>query len=99
TVIAEKYHAMIELDMANSRMKDFYDVWFICKSQYFSGKELGEAIQNTFKRRGLELPIIIPTALTSDFSTNKLKQQQWRAFLRKLGDEDTEVSLHAVIDL
>ena len=29
TVIAEKFHAMVALGMANSRMKDYYDVWML----------------------------------------------------------------------
>ncbi len=35
TVIAEKFQAMIALGMINSRMKDFYDIWFMAKSMEF----------------------------------------------------------------
>lgn len=60
TVIAEKFHAMVTLGMANSRMKDFFDLWILCRDFPFSGKALTQAIRATFQRRKTELPIEIP---------------------------------------
>lgn len=35
--IAEKFHAMVNLDLQNSRMKDFYDIWILSRTLAFSG--------------------------------------------------------------
>ncbi len=51
TVVAEKLETMVSLDMANSRMKDFYDLWILLDAFDFEGKTLAEAIHNTFERR------------------------------------------------
>lgn len=97
TAIAEKYQAMVALDMANSRMKDFYDIWFMCSTQRFTGRELGEAIKSTFERRKTELPKEVPTALTSIFSTDVDKVIQWNAFRRKMKGVDVPEELNEVI--
>ncbi len=81
--IAEKYQAIVELDMANSRMKDFHDIWTLAHNLEFDGEILSEAIRKTFERRKTELPYSVPTAFTSEFSEDKTKQTQWRAFLNK----------------
>jgi predicted nucleotidyltransferase component of viral defense system len=55
TVIAEKYQALVSLGMANSRMKDFYDLWVMARDFDFQGESLATAIGNTFARRRTEL--------------------------------------------
>ncbi len=57
TVVAEKLEAMVKLGIANSRMKDFYDMEVLSRTFSFDGKSLREAIHNTFERRGTELPL------------------------------------------
>ena len=32
TVVAEKLEAIVSLGMLNSRMKDFYDIWFLART-------------------------------------------------------------------
>lgn len=81
--IAEKYQAIVELDMANSRMKDFHDIWVLARNLDFEGERLSEAIRRTFARRKTTLPKTMPTAFTPEFYENKMKQTQWRAFLNK----------------
>lgn len=83
TAIAEKYQAMVELDKANSRMKDFHDIWTLSHNLDFDGRKLAEAIRRTFEQRKTELPQSAPTAFTSSFYDDKTKQTQWEAFLRK----------------
>ena len=56
TVVAEKYQALVNLGMANTRMKDFYDLWFIARRFGFDGTTLSKAINNTFARRATPLP-------------------------------------------
>ncbi len=51
TVVAEKFQAMIELSSANSRMKDFYDVFQILKRGNFDSDSLDDAIRATFNNR------------------------------------------------
>ena len=51
TVIAEKFHAMVDLGLRNTRMKDFYDVWKLSQQFEFDGETMVEAIRATFSRR------------------------------------------------
>lgn len=83
TVIAEKFQAMVMLGIANSRMKDFYDIWTLTRLFEFSGPVLCSAIHATFERRQTVLPQQPPLALTSEFAEDRQKQIQWRAFLGK----------------
>jgi len=83
TVIAEKYEAMVSLGIANSRMKDFYDLWTLARDYEFDGTILAKAIRSTFKRRATALPIKLPVALTQEFASDRTKRTQWRAFVAK----------------
>jgi hypothetical protein len=83
TVIAEKFHAMVELGIANSRMKDFFDLATIARSTALDGNVLVAALRATFARRGTALPETTPIALSQEFATDAAKAMQWRAFLSK----------------
>lgn len=83
TVIAEKIEAMVSLGIANSRMKDIYDIWLLSVLFDFNGETLTQAIANTFKRRQTRLPETIPIAFTDEFKKDPIKQTQWNAFVRK----------------
>lgn len=83
SAIAEKFQAMVALDIVNSRMKDFYDIWFIATTQSFGGRPLSQAIRETFRRRRTEIPVERPTALTTEFSSDDVKLRQWSAFVRR----------------
>ena len=82
TVIAEKFQAMVALGRANSRMKDFYDIWMLSKSFDFAGDRLARAIAATFARRETAVPVDLPDALTPAFANDEQKQRQWNAFIR-----------------
>lgn len=82
TVIAEKFQAMVALGRANSRMKDFYDIWILSKSFDFTGDRLARAIAATFGRRETAIPVDLPDALTPAFANDEQKQRQWNAFVR-----------------
>lgn len=82
TVIAEKFQAMVALGRANSRMKDFYDIWILSKSFSFADDRLARAIAATFARRETAIPVDLPDALTPAFANDQQKQQQWSAFVR-----------------
>jgi predicted nucleotidyltransferase component of viral defense system len=81
TVIAEKFQAMVMLGRANSRMKDFYDIWILSRSFEFKGDALARAIAATFARRKTEIPAERPEALTPTFAEDPMKQRQWAAFI------------------
>ncbi|HXD31452.1 MAG TPA: nucleotidyl transferase AbiEii/AbiGii toxin family protein [Pyrinomonadaceae bacterium] len=83
SAIAEKYQAMVALDITNTRIKDFYDVWLLSQTIEFDGAVLAEAIAVTFKQRSTPLPTEPPMALTEQFGEAADKQVLWRAFLRK----------------
>lgn len=82
-VIAEKVHAMVTLDMTNSRMKDFFDLWTLARLFRFDGDTLVQAIRATFGRRQTPLPQSLPVAFTTRFFDNPDKITQWQAFLRR----------------
>ena len=72
--IAEKLHAMVELDIRNSRMKDLYDIWFMATRWTFGAASLRKAIGATFERRGSEVPTAAPFALTGSFLNDSPKE-------------------------
>jgi hypothetical protein len=51
TTIAEKFEAMVSLGQINSRMKDFFDLWLLARTQDFKGAVVAEAISRTFAHR------------------------------------------------
>jgi hypothetical protein len=63
TVVAEKFQAMAALGEANSRMKDFYDVWVLSKTYDFNHERLAQAIAATFARRQTTIPEAPPECL------------------------------------
>lgn len=83
TSIAEKFHAMVSRDLANSRMKDFYDICVMFRSFQLKAEILAEAIRKTNERRGTGLPTKLPVALTKSFWNDTLKQGQWNAFVKR----------------
>lgn len=99
TVIAEKLQAMVHLGIANSRMKDFYDIRSLARQFSFSGLRLTAAIAATFARRQTELPVEAPLALTPAFATDRQKQTQWKAFLRKTRLDASLDLTHITADL
>ncbi|MEI6057108.1 MAG: nucleotidyl transferase AbiEii/AbiGii toxin family protein [Lentisphaerota bacterium] len=97
TLIAEKLETMVQLGMANSRIKDFYDIWLLSKIYKFEGKILSLAIKNTFKCRRTLLPETLPFAFTSSFYEDTDKQKQWKAFIRKSKPELSVDDIASVI--
>jgi hypothetical protein len=97
TMVAEKLETMVRLGMANSRMKDFYDLWLMSRLFGFEGQTLCDAIFNTFRRRSTPLPSGLPMAFTEEFRKDTQKQIQWQAFVRKSKPEDVSGDLASVI--
>lgn len=91
TVIAEKFQAMVALGLANTRMKDFYDIWILSRSFVFEDDRLPRAIAATFARRGTPIPVELPDALSPVFAADAQKQQQWRAFIEDVAHNPGEL--------
>lgn len=97
TVIAEKLEAMVRLGLANSRMKDFFDIWHLAQAYAFDGELLTGAIHATFAARKTPLPTDPVTALTSKFSEDPGKRIQWNAFVQQAAVAETTPSLPEVV--
>jgi len=81
--VAEKYEAMVKLGIANSRMKDFSDIWMMSKIYNFDGVATSKAIKSTFERRNTEIPLSLPVAFSKAFANDSVKNTQWLAFLER----------------
>ena len=93
TVIAEKFHAMVVLGRANSRMKDYYDVWMLTSAFEIEQERLRRAIVATFARRNTLVPTVVPDGLSDAFADDPGKQRQWDAFARNLSGPVPELRL------
>ena len=82
-MIAEKFHAMVDRDESNSRMKDFFDVYQLFTNHEIDKELLAEAIVGTFKNRNT--PYRENLALFTDkFATDATRNIWWKAFLKKI---------------
>lgn len=94
TVVAEKYHAMIDHATENSRMKDFFDVFRILKSGKIDLNTLQEAITATFENRGT----VISTEYSffeESFATDDKRNIMWNSYLKKIKFKET-LTFHEV---
>jgi hypothetical protein len=82
-VVAEKLEAIVSLGMANSRMKDYFDLRALARKGALDAQLLGDAIAATFQRRGTEVPVGVPLGLSDEFARDAAKRAQWKAFLSK----------------
>jgi predicted nucleotidyltransferase component of viral defense system len=97
TLVAEKVHAIVTLDMTNSRMKDFFDLWTLARLFHFNSETLVQAIKATFWRRQTPLPQGAPTAFTVEFYESSDKIRQWQAFMRRNRIDTTDADLSRVV--
>ena len=75
--------ALVVLGMANSRMKDYFDLFNLIGEAQMHAGTLASAIAATFARRGTPIPADLPLGLTETFALDALKQGQWHAFLSR----------------
>lgn len=81
SVIAEKFEAIVSLGDANSRYKDFYDIYVLADRYRLDGKELKEAIKETFEHRETGFSDI--AAFGNDFRNSIIHRNRWKAFTRQ----------------
>lgn len=80
-VFAEKLEAIVSLGMANSRMKDYFDLTALAREAALDAPLLSQAIASTFARRGTALPEGLPLGLSDEFAADATKRAQWQGFL------------------
>jgi len=80
--IAEKFHAMVLLDVKNSRMKDFHDIWAFAGAFAFDGAKLRSTIAACFERRRTPWMTDAPRALTPGFYQLPDLADRWQHYLR-----------------
>ncbi|HQR87374.1 MAG: hypothetical protein B7Y59_12915 [Burkholderiales bacterium 35-55-47] len=83
TVVAEKLETLTTLGIANTRMKDYFDLWVLHEQGEFDQEILRSAIAATFDRRGRSIPTRLPLGLSDEFANDAQKQRQWQVFLKK----------------
>lgn len=97
TVVAEKTDALVTLGLANTRMKDFYDLMILSRRFDFDGALLQRALRATFGRRGTPYSENPPIAFTAEFYGDASRNRQWSGFVKRTGARDAG-SLAETID-
>jgi len=82
SAIAEKFESIVKLNYMTSRMKDFYDIWYLSQSCQFGYETLRSAILTTFSNRETDLNEY-QVIFSDSFKNNSLKNEQWQAFLNR----------------
>lgn len=95
TVIAEKFHAIIDLADQSSRMKDYYDLYHLLSKKEHNSNILQEAIKRTFENRHTSYDANT-MFFRKDFASNQQMQVRWQAFLRKITKGD-DISFSDVV--
>jgi hypothetical protein len=83
TVVAEKLEGIITLGMANTRMKDYFDLWVILRDTPLDQKILSQAVVATVTNRRAKMPTGFPVGLSEQFWTDNQKLIQWNAFVNR----------------
>lgn len=96
TVVAEKFEAAIDLAEANSRMKDFRDLYVLAVTTPFDGAVITEAMRRTFERRGTSLSSG-STVMTEGFARDADRLSAWAGYLRKERIDTVPGSFEAVM--
>ena len=97
STISEKFQAMVKLGLLNSRMKDFYDIWFLSQKFDFKGQTLSNALRKTFVNRNTDI-VSNPVVFENSFASDKDKQKQWQAFIQRTRLSDTPKKFIEVIN-
>jgi hypothetical protein len=98
TVIAEKLEAIVNLGLRTSRMKDYFDLWWLTGNRKFDGAVMAEALSSTFSRRKSSMPQDVPVGLSGLALESEDKKRQWRAFLRRMRHEQEGTSFQEVVE-
>jgi predicted nucleotidyltransferase component of viral defense system len=79
SAIAEKFEAIVRLNVVTSRMKDFYDIIYLSRHNSFKAEVLLNAIQQTFETRNT--PLADRKIIWSrTYKKGEAHEKQWNAF-------------------
>ncbi len=81
TIIAEKFQTIISRSILNSRMKDYYDLYYLLKNKEFSNKNLKEAINKTFSKRDTEIESA--DNVISEIEKSDFVKELWANYAKK----------------
>ncbi len=95
--VSEKFHTISYHGMANSRMKDYYDLFIIARFFEFRGNLLTQAISVTFERRNTLIREEIPLGLSKAFMKESTKQRMWKSFLERIGENPRSLTLETAV--
>ena len=93
TTIAEKIDAILNLMEFSSRMKDYYDIYYLANEFDFDGAVLTEALKKTFENRG-HVFTIEQFEQVMAFENDEAMQKKWKAFCRKI---DTKTDSYSTV--
>lgn len=91
TTIAEKIDAILSLMEFSSRMKDYYDIYYLANKFDFDGATLTEALKTTFENRGHSFTIE-QFEQVMNFDNDEAMQKKWKAFVRKIDTKTDDYS-------
>ena len=83
TTIAEKIDAILSLMEFSSRMKDYYDIYYLANKFDFDGATLTKALKKTFENRGHSFTVE-QFEQVMNFADDSAMQKKWNAFVRKI---------------
>ena len=89
TTVAEKLDAILSLMEFSSRMKDYYDLWYLANHYEFNIEVLAEALKKTFANRGHKYTVEQFEQIMT-FDADDGMQKKWWAFTRKTGVETVD---------
>lgn len=94
TVVAEKFQAMVALSTANTRVKDYFDLWHLAGHYAFDGAVLRRALHRTFERRAaVPLPDRTPAGLSAEYLKDPARMRQWTAVVQRSTGARSDTSL------
>lgn len=79
STIAEKFDAILLRMAGTSRMKDFYDIYYLSEMVDYEGQMLAEALQSTLEHRGRAISEDVFAQIRL-FTENAALLTQWKAF-------------------
>lgn len=91
TTIAEKIDAILSLMEFSSRMKDYYDIYYLANKFDFDGKILVDALKRTFANREHNFTVEQFEQVVS-FDADDLMQRKWKAFIKKIDAKTDDFS-------
>jgi predicted nucleotidyltransferase component of viral defense system len=81
SIIAEKFQTVISRGILNSRMKDYYDLYYLITYKEFSKENMKEAIKKTFSKRDTNIESI--NKVISEIEKSEFVKDLWTSYSKK----------------